>query len=200
MPKLSTKFSLSISVNQKIYDLAVKLVLFYRKLWYGYTFRRIPLTQGKYAIVDVEDYERVNRYKWYIKGGSRSSTYYAARTITISRAIRILVCMHRFIINAPDGLEVDHINGNGLDNRKANLRLATNAQNARNKAKRRNARVSRYKGVKRNKKGKRWFATINYNGQRIYLGTYDTEIQAARAYDRAACKLHKEFARLNFPD
>ncbi len=198
MPKLSRTFSVSVGVNQQIYDTAVKLALQYRKLRYGYPFRRIPLTQGKYALVDVEDYERVNQYKWHIRRSNRSNTYYAARTVFVSKYNRKLVPMHRFIINAPDGLEVYHINGDGFDNRKANLRLATGFQNARNKGKRNNARVSRYKGVKRNGSG-RWHAVINYNCQRIYLGTYNTEEEAARAYDTAARKYHKEFANLNFP-
>jgi hypothetical protein len=194
MPRLSTTFSISIGVHQKIYDLAIKLTLIYRRLRYGYAFRRIPLTRGLYAIVDVEDYERVSKYKWYVRIGPRSNTYYAARTEN-----RKPVSMHRFIMNAPTKMYVDHKNGNGWDNRRANLRLADSFQSAMNKPKRRNARISRYKGVKRNKWSRRWYAEINYERKRIYLGTYDTEEQAARAYDRAARKYHKEFARLNFP-
>jgi len=197
MPRLSTTFSFSIDVHQKVYDTAVRLALLYRRLRYGYAFRRIALTQGKYAIVDVEDYERVSQYKWHIRRSNRSSTYYAARTVFVSKYNRKLVSMHRFIMNAPDGLEVDHINGDGFDNRKANIRLATNSQNSRNKPKRRNTKLSRYKGVKRNGSG-RWHAVINYERKRIYLGTFETEEDAARAYDAAARKYHKEFARLNF--
>ena len=84
MPKISKKFSLSISVNHRIYNLVVSIALVYRKLRYGYTFRRILLTQGKYAIVDPEDFDTLNQYKWHIRRSNRSNTYYAARTITIS--------------------------------------------------------------------------------------------------------------------
>jgi len=104
--------------------------------------------------------------------------------------------MHRLILNAPPDLKVDHINGNGLDNRKENLRLATTPQNVRNaRLSLRNS--SGFKGVKR--KRQKWQASIVFNGKTIRLGVFDAREDAARAYDIAALLLHGEFARVNFP-
>ena len=107
--------------------------------------------------------------------------------------------MHRLILNAPKGLVVDHINGNGLDNRKANLRLCTPAQNACN-VRPRPGETSKYKGVAFIKRERRWQVRISFRNKRKWIGYFDTEIDAARAYDQAARRLHKEFASLNFPD
>jgi len=170
-------------------------VLFYRRIRYGYPFRRIPLTQGKFAIVDPEDYERLNKYKWYaIKG---KSTFYAGRHSKIGiNKKRLYIKMHRQIITHPRFMVVDHINHNGLDNRKANLRAATFAQNVWNCRRRKGC--SGYKGIWFAKDKAKFRAAIWHNKKREYLGYFDSPRQAAQAYDRAAKKYHGDFAALNF--
>jgi hypothetical protein len=109
--------------------------------------------------------------------------------------------MHRKVIHPPDHLVVDHINHNGLDNRKANIRPATRAQNNFNKliVKRKDS-SSKYKGVNWKKCKKKWQARIHVNGECKFIGYFKDEIQAAKAYDKAAKKYHGEFASLNFPN
>jgi hypothetical protein len=108
--------------------------------------------------------------------------------------------MHRDVLNPPDHLFVDHINHNGLDNRIANLRTATPQQNSYNRIHFRKNPSSKYKGVSFKKKEKKWTAQIRYDGKSKFIGTFDSEIEAAKAYDKAAKLYHKEFAALNFPD
>lgn len=152
--------------------------------------RLIPLTQGKFAVVDAEDYERLAQHKWHCR--KAKNNFYAFR-----RKQNKMVSMHREIINAPEGLLVDHIDGNGLNNRKGNVRLCTYAQNACNRRPNRNTR-SKYKGVSFHKRDKKWEAQIMWNGKGIYLGRFDNEIEAAVTYDRKAEELFGEFAYLNF--
>ncbi|HCO96461.1 MAG TPA: hypothetical protein DIU00_21395, partial [Phycisphaerales bacterium] len=176
-------------------------VLLYRRLRYGYAFCRIPLTQGKYAIVDPEDYRRLSRHKWYA-AGSPGSCYYAVRAVMTKNGKRRRLHMHRQILKVPDNMYVDHINRNGLDNRKANLRPATPSQNGQNRAKYANGTYSsKYKGVTF-QRGKKipWEAHIQVNHKLISLGSFNDEVRAAKAYDRAARMYHREFAVLNFPE
>ncbi len=153
--------------------------------------KRIKLSYGKYAIVDAEDYDRLSQYKWCAVQKPR--TCYA-KTFDLDGAI---LSMHRVVANAPKGLFVDHINHNGLDNRKSNLRLCTKKQNNRNL--RPYGKTSRYKGVHWDKGSNKFRAKITYNGKSIHLGRFVNEDDAAKAYDKKARELFGEFAYLNFP-
>lgn len=154
----------------------------------------VPLTQGKFAVVSPEDYRRVTQYRWYAQWSGRA--WYAARKPRTG-----LVLMHRFIFRAGPGLDVDHVNLNTLDNTRPNLRLcprSANLQNSKSKA-----GTSRYKGVhritNRNASRIRWQAQIRVGMKRIHLGYFDTQEDAAQAYDKAARAYCGKFARLNFP-
>jgi hypothetical protein len=163
---------------------------------YGYSFRRIYLGEGEWTIVDPADYYQFGNFKWYI--GGHGTKFYAVRSVKIGPEQIKTVRLHREIISASEGLLVDHINGNSLDNRRANLRLATHAQNMHNRRKRKNT-TSRFIGVYFDKERGKWVAQIKYQGERILLGRFDSEIDGARAYDEAAKKCRGEYARLNFP-
>ncbi|MHC4424285.1 MAG: HNH endonuclease [Planctomycetota bacterium] len=151
--------------------------------------KRIPLTRGKFAIVDDEDHERLKGHKWYLVKGK--STYYAATRLGNDK----IISMHRMIMNLPEGREVDHINHDGLDNQKHNLRICTHKQNCRNRSPNRNS-LSSYKGVTRF--WGKWVAILHSEGKHHYLGRYKSEIEAAKAYDAKAQELFGEFACLNF--
>ena len=153
--------------------------------------RPIPLTQGKFAIVDSADYYRLVKFNWHAAPGIR--TFYANKKMAQTN-----INMHRFIMDAPRHLVVDHIDHDGLNNRRSNLRLCTNAQNACNMRPYRGV-SSRYKGVSWSKKKKKWEAGIKRDQKRHLLGFFENEIEAARAYDKKAVELHGEFACLNFP-
>lgn len=140
--------------------------------------------------MDDEDYERLSQYKWHVTWNG-----YAARYGWVDGEYRY-IRMHREILEAPDGLDVDHINGDRLDNRKSNLRIVTRTQNNYNSKVRRN-KASRFKGVYWSKQKRKWHARIFIGGRNIHLGFYDSEEDAARAYNEAAKKYLGEYARIN---
>ena len=157
--------------------------------------RRIELTQDKFAIVDNENYEWLSKWKWCaVKHGN---TFYAMRKIRMGKKWRTLF-MHRVILGLDfgDKRQCDHFNHNGLDNRKAKLRICTRSQNQHNQLPRTNTR-SKFKGVVWCKQAKKWIAQIGNNGRHAYLGLFAFEIDAARAYNKAARDMFGEFASLN---
>lgn len=156
----------------------------------GAGHRLIPLTQGKFAIVDTKDYERLAQYKWHAV--KMHGIYYARRKVNGK-----FIQMHREILNVPVGFVCDHKNHNGLDNRRCNLRICTHAQNIQNSRPRTDG-TSRYKGVSWNRRNRKWRASICHGGHSIYIGYYDYEADAAIAYDDTAIELFGEFACLNF--
>ncbi|MGA2093499.1 MAG: AP2/ERF family transcription factor [Sedimentisphaerales bacterium] len=171
-------------------------VMVYRRYKYGFPFRRIPLGEGIYTIVDPDDYYRFGHMKWCL-GAHRAKPYAVCGVRQKDGSIKT-VGLHRIIKNPGKGRVVDHKNGDSLDNRSANLRSATHAQNTYNRKKRKNA-TSKYIGVSFSNWSRIWDVQIKHKGKQIWLGRFKREIDGARAYDRAALKLRGRFARLNFP-
>lgn len=159
--------------------------------------KKIPLHgkhgQGKFTLVDDDDFEELSKEKWLV-----GSTGYVISSRRVEGKNKFTL-MHRKIMQPGEGLYVDHINLDKLDNRKGNLRIATNAENVRNGPKRSNT-SSPYKGVFWHKQRNKWRAEITKDYQNISLGLFDDPIKAAKAYDYMAHKLFGEFARFNFPD
>ena len=151
--------------------------------------KTIELTQGKVTIVDDDDFERLNQWKWrYNTNG------YAIRSISRKPGKRT-IRMHREIIGTPDGMETDHINCNKLDNRKENLRFCNRSQNEANRFKYNNNTSGR-KGICWNKDRQKWVAQIQVNGKGVYLGRFTDIEDAAKAYEKAATEYFGEFARV----
>ena len=149
--------------------------------------REIPLTQGQVTQVDDADYEWLSKIHW--KARQTSGGRWRAH---------INSDMARVILQAPLALHVDHINGDALDNRRANLRVCTSQHNHWNQAGSLNA-TTRFIGVSWDKRTRSWMASIKHKGRAYYLGRFKSEINAAHARDRAASEFRGEYARLNFP-
>lgn len=150
----------------------------------------IFLSQGQAAIVDDSDYEALNAHKWSVL--KQSNTFYAVRQAPIDGK-QIIALMHCVIMGSKG---VDHRDGDGLNNQRSNLRFATSSQNNMNQQKRENT-SSVYKGVTFDKRANKWKAQIGINGKLIYLGLFDAEVDAAKAYNAKAIELFCEFANLN---
>ena len=154
--------------------------------------KEIPLTQGQVAIVDDEDFVLMGDYKW-----SLSSSGYACRDQYINGKPKRLY-MHRVIMGNPcNGYEVDHINGNSLDNRHKNLRLVTHRQNLANQKKQNRKLSSIYKGVYFDKATGKWRGQVGSKGKKYALGRFITEREAALAYNKAAIEHFGQYANLN---
>jgi len=193
------KLAKKVKILYWLEELLVSPVLLYRRLRYGYAFRRLRMSQPRYAKVDPADYKRLRKYEWFASAKA-GNCFYARRHTAGGKAKEKLIYIHQEIINVPDGKVIDHINLDSMDNRRANLRPATYSQNTCHRRKRSGAKYSKYKGVYREKQTRKWVARIGFEKKRIYLGCFKNEIDAAKAYDAAAKKYHKEFACLNFPD
>lgn len=163
--------------------------------------KKIKLTQGKYAIVDDDDFDYLNQFKWQAQKSTKGDLYYASRCVLKYKIIdgekwfnRKTIRMHNEVMCGQ--LNIDHIDGDGLNNTKNNLRQSTVSQNMRNRRSK-GTKTSKYKGVNQRGVSNQWRASIHCGEKLHHLGTYSSEIDAAIAYNLAAIKFHGEFASLN---
>lgn len=149
----------------------------------------IRLTQGKVAVIDERDLEKISAHRWcaHKKRGKWRA---------IARTGGATLYMHRLIARPPNGRVVDHVDGDGLNNTRENLRICTGSQNLCNRGRQVN-NTSGYKGVALHRPSGRWYAWIQYKNTRTCLGCFGDPKDAARAYDRAAIQLHGRFAKTN---
>lgn len=157
--------------------------------------KEIPLTKGKVALIDDDDYEYINQWRWKL-----STSGYAIRTVCLKNDLGInrftSLIMHRVIMNAKKSEVIDHVDCDRLNNTKNNLRFCSIGENCRNRVKTKK-NTSGYKGVSWHKRDKRWIASIKINGIGVHLGSYIDVIEAANTYDKAAKKYFGKFAKTN---
>jgi hypothetical protein len=156
--------------------------------------KKIPLSQGKFALVDDEDFNELNKYKWC--ASFAYGIWYVQRDKFINSK-RKKILMHRQLMNFPPSKMVDHINHDGLDNRRCNLRVCTRSQNKKNCLGYKN-NTSGLNGVYWNKENKKWQARIRKDNKLLYLGYFDDKVEAGHMVDQYAMQLFGEFAVLNF--
>ena len=148
--------------------------------------KEIPLNHGVVAVVDDEDYPLLSQYKWFAH--KRDKTYYALRGITGHK----LVYMHREILGVPIGLQTDHIDGNGLNNQKSNLRIVTVRENQQNQINRIEKKSSRFPGVCWHGASQKWMTRIQICGVRKHIGIFESELEAYSEYQKACDMVVKE--------
>lgn len=153
----------------------------------------ISLTQGKVASVDDGDFESLNKKKWFAM--NRGRLWYAVRTEKDENGKTVQRLMHRTILSAPTGMDVDHINGDGLDNRRENLRTCSHAENCRNRGYNSNSK-SGIKGVIWDKSRNKWTAGVKVDGKRYNLGRFSSKDEAVEVYRKALKHYHGEFAHI----
>lgn len=156
--------------------------------------RKIPLSQGKFALVDDDDYDFLIQWKWYAH--KERESYYAVRKSVRLNGKQKMIYMHHILLGTPVGMKCDHQDRNSLNNQRRNLRIATNAQNLINRPSQSNNKLG-IKGVYR--VGNKFRASIIFKGKTIHLGAYSSLKEAGKAYDRKAKELFGDFAWLNFP-
>lgn len=152
----------------------------------------IKLTRGKFAKVDTEDFEILSKYKWHFNRLGYADRNLCKKTKTTKHK---MISMHRMIMKPESKQEVDHINGNGLDNRRSNLRLCSSSQNKFNRGKPK-TNTSGYKGVSWEKDRNKWTSQIRVDGQRLRLGSFDLIADAVAAYNKASKKYHGKFSNV----
>ena len=163
-----------------------------------YQIRKLKLHgktgEGKFAIVDIEDFEKLNQFRWYM---DKNNYVHRSQHISGSGKNRKkkTISLHRYLINPPKGKIIDHADRNPLNNLKSNLRICTRSQNEANSPGR--GGTSEYKGVSWDREKLKWLAGIKHQYERIYIGVFKNEIDAAKAYNKKAKELFGEFACLN---